>query len=84
MIAKRYALQFDCLFRVGKISYENDFKIVASLSIMRGEKMMKLKIILEPSDDGGYSVTIPSLPVCIGEGDTREKALRRDGWCKAF
>lgn len=37
--------------------------------------MMKLKIILEPSADGGYSVTVPSLPGCISEGDTREKAL---------
>lgn len=37
--------------------------------------MMKLKIILEPSAEGGYSVTVPSLPGCISEGDTREKAL---------
>lgn len=37
--------------------------------------MMKLKIILEPSADGGYSVTVPSLPGCISEGDTREKTL---------
>jgi len=38
--------------------------------------MMKLKIILEPSADGGYSVTVPSLPGCISEGDTRQKALQ--------
>ena len=37
--------------------------------------MMKLKIILEPSAEGGYSVTVPSLPGCISEGDTRQKAL---------
>ena len=43
---------------------------------MRREKMMKLKIILEPSAEGGYSVTVPSLPGCISEGDTREKALQ--------
>ena len=42
---------------------------------MRREKMMKLKIILEPSAEGGYSVTVPSLPGCISEGDTRQKAL---------
>jgi predicted RNase H-like HicB family nuclease len=31
--------------------------------------------MLEPSDDGGYTVTVPSLPGCISEGDTREDAL---------
>jgi len=43
---------------------------------MRREKMMKLKIILEPSAEGGYTVTVPSLPGCISEGDTREETLR--------
>ena len=36
---------------------------------------MKLKIILEPSEDGGYTVLVPSLPGCISEGDTKEEAL---------
>lgn len=36
---------------------------------------MKLRLILEPSDDGGFTVTVPSLPGCISEGDTREEAL---------
>jgi len=36
---------------------------------------MKLKIILEPSPDGGYTVYVPSLPGCISEGDTLEEAL---------
>ncbi len=36
---------------------------------------MKLKIVLEPSEDGGYTVYVPSLPGCISEGDTREEAL---------
>ena len=34
---------------------------------------MKLQIILEPSDEGGYTVFVPSLPGCISEGDTRKK-----------
>ncbi|MCX6580452.1 MAG: type II toxin-antitoxin system HicB family antitoxin [Candidatus Aminicenantes bacterium] len=37
---------------------------------------MRLKVILEPSDEGGYTVYVPSLPGCISEGDTREEALR--------
>lgn len=36
---------------------------------------MKLKVVLEPSDEGGYTVYVPSLPGCISEGDTVEKAL---------
>lgn len=36
---------------------------------------MKLKIVLEPSEDGGFTVYVPSLPGCISEGDTREEAL---------
>jgi len=37
---------------------------------------MKLKIILEPSEEGGYTVYVPSLPGCISEGDTKEEALK--------
>ncbi len=36
---------------------------------------MNLKIILEPSDEGGFTAVVPSLPGCISEGDTREAAL---------
>lgn len=36
---------------------------------------MKLKIVLESSDDGGYTVYVPSLPGCISEGNTKEEAL---------
>lgn len=36
---------------------------------------MKLKVVLEPSEEGGYTVYVPSLPGCISEGDTREEAL---------
>ena len=36
---------------------------------------MKLRVLLEPSEDGGYTVTVPGLPGCISEGDTRDEAL---------
>ena len=36
---------------------------------------MNLKVLLEPSDEGGFTAIVPSLPGCISEGDTREKAL---------
>jgi predicted RNase H-like HicB family nuclease len=37
---------------------------------------MNLKIVLEPSEDGGYTVIVPSLPGCISEGDTKEEAIK--------
>ena len=37
---------------------------------------MKLKIILEPSEEGGYTAVVPSLPGCISEGNTKEEALK--------
>ncbi len=36
---------------------------------------MKLKVILEPSSEGGYTIIVPSLPGCITEGETKEEAL---------
>ena len=36
---------------------------------------MKLKVILEPSPEGGYTIVVPSLPGCISEGETKEEAL---------
>ena len=33
------------------------------------------KVIFEPQEEGGYTVTVPSLPGCISEGDTYEQAL---------
>ena len=32
-------------------------------------------MVLEPSEEGGYTVYAPSLPGCISEGDTKEEAL---------
>jgi len=33
------------------------------------------KAIFEPQEEGGYTVTVPSLPGCISEGDTYDAAL---------
>ncbi len=37
---------------------------------------MKIKVVLEPSEEGGYTAIIPSLPGCISEGDTKQEALK--------
>jgi len=36
---------------------------------------MRLKVVLESSDEGGYTVYVPSLPGCISEGDSVDEAL---------
>ena len=36
---------------------------------------MRFKVVLEPSDEGGYTVYAPSLPGCISEGETIDAAL---------
>jgi len=36
---------------------------------------MKIKVVLEPSDEGGFTAIVPSLPGCISEGETVKEAL---------
>ena len=36
---------------------------------------MKLKIVLEPSDEGGYTVYVPCRAGCISEGNTIDDAI---------
>ena len=36
---------------------------------------MKLTVVFEQSDEGGYTVYIPSLPGCISEGDNKDEAF---------
>ena len=37
--------------------------------------LKSFRVILEPNELGGYTATVPLLPGCISEGDTREEAL---------
>jgi predicted RNase H-like HicB family nuclease len=37
---------------------------------------MRCTVILQKEDDGGYVVTVPVLPGCVSQGDTREEAMR--------
>ena len=41
-----------------------------------GYEGMRLKVVLEPSDEGGYTVYVPSLPGCISEGETVQDAMK--------
>ncbi|HEY5294006.1 MAG TPA: type II toxin-antitoxin system HicB family antitoxin [Gaiellaceae bacterium] len=33
------------------------------------------EVVLSPENDGGYSVTVPTLPGCASQGETRDEAL---------
>ena len=35
---------------------------------------MQLKVVFAPSDEGGYTAYVPSLPGCISEGETLQEA----------
>lgn len=37
---------------------------------------MKLTIILEEQEEGGYTAYVPSLKGCISEGNTKEEAIK--------
>ena len=36
---------------------------------------MKIKVVLEPSEEGGYTAYVPSLPGCISEGENLQETL---------
>ena len=40
------------------------------------EQKTNFSVILERSNDGGFTVTVPLLPGCISEGDSREEAMK--------
>jgi predicted RNase H-like HicB family nuclease len=37
--------------------------------------LRRFRVILETNESGGYTVTVPLLPGCISEGDTKEEAI---------
>ncbi|WP_207231413.1 type II toxin-antitoxin system HicB family antitoxin [Methanofollis fontis] len=39
------------------------------------ENRLRYTVLMEQNEDGGYTVTVPSLPGCISEGSTWEDAL---------
>lgn len=36
---------------------------------------MRYTVLLEKEEDGGYVVSVPALPGCVSQGDTRAQAL---------
>lgn len=36
---------------------------------------MKYIVVLEPQEEGGYTVYVPSLPGCVSQGENTEEAM---------
>lgn len=49
--------------------------MVYLMGSMNKAKVYQYTAVFEEAPEGGYSVTIPSLPGCISEGDTFEEAF---------
>jgi antitoxin HicB len=50
------------------------------MMFLGGEGLMSsraFRVILEPNESGGYTVTVPLLPGCISEGDTKKEAIAK-------
>ena len=48
---------------------------LADVSAREKRVEMKFQVVLEPSDEGGYTAYVPALPGCISEGDTIDEAM---------
>ena len=42
---------------------------------MKRRRSLVYDVILEPSEDGGYTVYVPALRGCVSEGETEAEAL---------
>jgi predicted RNase H-like HicB family nuclease len=40
-----------------------------------GRAPMKYTVVLEQESDGGFVASVPALPGCVSQGDTRSEAL---------
>jgi predicted RNase H-like HicB family nuclease len=47
---------------------------IAVVLLMPPRFSMLVKVVFEPSEEGGYTVYVPALPGCLSEGDTLEEA----------
>lgn len=42
---------------------------------MKRKNKLTYDVILEPAEEGGFTVYVPALRGCVSEGDTEEEAL---------
>ena len=54
-------------------------KFGCELYYLLEEAFMRYTVILQREEDGGYVATVPVLPGCVSQGDSREEALKNIG-----
>jgi predicted RNase H-like HicB family nuclease len=59
-----------------------------NLHARKGSTAVKLKVLVQDEEGGGYWAEVPSLPGCVSSGDTCEEALANireaaEGWLPA-
>jgi len=50
--------------------------LVVMYKIKKGDKRMKLKVIIHEAEEGGYWAEVPSIPGCATQGETFDELLR--------
>ena len=45
------------------------------MAIKNGKQRLTYDVVLEPAEEGGYTVYVPALRGCVSEGDSEEEAL---------
>ena len=45
------------------------------MAIKLKKKIYQYMAVFEPAEEGGFTVTVPTLPGCVSEGDTFEEAV---------
>jgi antitoxin HicB len=43
---------------------------------LKGVFVLRFNIILEPDEDGGFSVAVPALDGCFTQGETEEEVIK--------
>ena len=38
-------------------------------------RVYKYRVLIEPAEEGGFVVTVPALPGCVTQGETRDEAV---------
>jgi predicted RNase H-like HicB family nuclease len=50
--------------------------LAANRRTIHQETSMRYTVVLEREEDGGYVASVPALPGCVSQGDTRAEALK--------
>ena len=48
---------------------------MSCVSFVAMAQAREFEVVVQPDEEGGYSVFVPSLPGCVSQGETREEAL---------